>query len=147
IDPHYPALETLDAARQRITSQIFRIETGVEVKGIAENSGAGVIAHGGHGNSAEPRGDTIEGKVFETGGIAQAAQLEPVLMNRDLFGIGTVNTKGMKIAVRRALPVPKLNPQLERGARFAQEIVLVDSKGLIEQTDRRNRRLADTDGA
>src|SRR5690242_19651302 len=49
----------------------------------------------------------------------------------------------MEVAVAAPCPVDELNAELEGRLRAADEVVLIDTEHLIEQANRRNRRLAD----
>ena len=53
----------------------------------------------------------------------------------------------MKISLADPAPVDELDSQLVGAARFAHECRLVDPEPVVEEPDRRDRRLADADGA
>src|SRR3546814_4363953 len=55
--------------------------------------------------------------------------------------------EGVHIDVADPAPVAELDTELERPARFADELILVDADKGVEQADRRDRRLADADRA
>ena len=53
----------------------------------------------------------------------------------------------MEIAVAQPAPVDEFDAELERALGFANEFALVEAERLVEGADRRDRRLADADGA
>ena len=58
-----------------------------------------------------------------------------------------MHAEGMKVAMAQARPVAKLDAELERTLRMAQEIVFIEPECAVEEPNRRYGRLTDPDGA
>src|SRR3546814_357566 len=71
----------------------------------------------------------------------------PILVEGQGADIGAVAPEGVEIAIPRLAPADEIEPELEGRAGAADEVVLVDPEQLVEVEQRRNRRLADADGA
>jgi hypothetical protein len=65
----------------------------------------------------------------------------------DPVEIVAVEPEGVEVACALAAPVDELDTGLERPFGHAKELVLVDVEHPVEVDDRRDRRLADADGA
>ena len=72
---------------------------------------------------------------------------QPEMMERQSVQVGAELAETVRVAVADRAPVHELDAELERAARGAQELILVDAQNAIEGDDVRNRRLADTDDA
>ena len=68
-------------------------------------------------------------------------------MQRHQVEIAAMGAEGVEIAVALAAPIDEFDAQLERALRRPHKFVFVDAQRLIEGLDRRDRRLADADGA
>ena len=72
---------------------------------------------------------------------------QPEVVERQSVQVGAELAETVGVAVADRAPVHELDAELERAARGAQELVLVDAQDAIEGDDVRDRRLADTDDA
>src|SRR5882672_907992 len=95
----------------------------------------------------ESRRHGVERQVFEAEYITRVSQSQPVLVDRELVRTDAVRTEGMEVNVAQPRPVAKLDAELERRLGSANEIVFVEPEHAVEEPDRRDGRLADTDGA
>ena len=80
-------------------------------------------------------------------GQASMHAAQPEVVERQSVQVGAELAETVDVAVADGAPVHELDAELERAARGAQELVLVDAQDAIEGDDVRDRRLADTDDA
>jgi hypothetical protein len=68
-------------------------------------------------------------------------------VQRDHVELAAIASERVEVAIAQTAPVVKLDAQLERTLRGADEVVLVDSQRFVERADRRDGGLADADRA
>ncbi len=79
--------------------------------------------------------------------MAVGRQPQPELMKRNAIDVGAELAELMEVAMSGVPPVTELDAQLEAGLSGANKVPFVDLQNLVEELQRRNGRLADTDRA
>src|SRR5690606_27708689 len=79
--------------------------------------------------------------------IAELSQPGPAMMKLRAVQVRTVRRERMEERLTLRAPVDELDAELERRLGAAHEVELVDAEHGVEAANRRQRRLADTDGA
>src|SRR5882757_187899 len=77
--------------------------------------------------------------------LAQLAQLQPMVMRRYPLDGRSKVPKEVEVGLSQARPVPELDTELERAARLAQKVRLVDTQQPIQDLDHRHGGLTHTD--
>ena len=83
--------------------------------------------------AARSRG--VDGVVAEAGGQASMHAAQPEVVERQSVQVGAELAESVGVAVADRAPVHELDAELERAARGAQELVLVDAQNAIEGDD------------
>ncbi len=141
------AFGSADAVRFGMAAKEARIEAGVEVEGVEQlregKPGIGARA----GEAPEPRrgGAHRPGRDVVEPPAPALAQVE--LVEMDSAEILAVVAERMEVALAGRAPVDELDAELERALGRGDELVLVDPEHVVVGDERRNRRLADPDGA
>jgi len=85
--------------------------------------------------------------VVDAGHAFTPSAAQPILVLRRQIELHAMRAEGMEVALAEPGPVDEFDPELEGALGALEELGLVQAQGLVEDPDRRNRRLADTDGA
>ncbi len=139
------ALGPLDAQPLGEAAQVLAVEDGVEMIGEAEGRHriARVFAL-----AVEPAGRGRLGAqriVGQVEGPALLVQLQPVLEEVAHLGVEAVDAERVEIGLTQPAPVAELDAQLVGRLGLAHELGLIQAQHGVEQSDRRDRGLADAD--
>src|SRR5690606_38940036 len=143
-----PALHADCTALLGKTPQEGGIEAGVELECVIDGrhrpgAGLAVRAH----ETLRPGGLGLGTEIAVVEAAARTLPAQPVMDEANSVHIYAEHAEWMKVAMARAAPVYKLDPELERRVRFAHELVFVQAQHAVVELDHRDRGLADSDGA
>ena len=141
------AFRALDAAGFGDGAQVSRKQRGVEVQGVGDFFQGRI---GGLHRPHEFRRVSRRRfqRIFvEPARLSLAKGFEPVGRKSDGPHVEAGMSEGMDVAMPNPRPVLELDAQFEGRLGLADEVVLVDPCAAYEMHDRRDRRLADADGA
>src|SRR4029077_8873990 len=134
-------LDALDALRLAALAQIACVQRRIEVIGVVDprfRRGEELVL---------ARGLVFEAIVAELVAESRRRRREPQVMEIAEPGALAQDTKGMNVTVAEPRPVFERDAELDRTARHAEELALVEIENLVEGTDGGERGFAHTHGA
>ena len=135
------ALDAGNAARFAELAQEERVARGIEMIGIVD------LGVGPGGEAASLGCGQLETIVAQRAARALGARAQPHMLEIAHPDRLADAPEGMNVAIPAPRPVFKGNAEFEGRLRRAHKIALVDFEEAVEGADRRDRRLADADGA
>src|SRR4030095_11506281 len=134
-------LDALGAEAFAELAQELRIQAGIDVKGIVQPAPWQVR------EALRLRGLELQAVIAVVASQLSLASLEPEMLEAGAPVIRAGEAEGVNVVLADAAPVLEADAELELPLGCGHELLLVDVEQAMEGHERRNRRLADADGA
>jgi len=141
------ALDASHTPAFRVSPQVGRIESSIEMIGVAD-LGQGRIHRLGLGRHelVVQGGLGADAIGVHRRRASELTRLQPILVWIEPADVLADRAEGVNIAIPRRAPVAKLNAELEGALGGLQEVVLVNADQTVEHLNVRDGRFADPDG-
>lgn len=140
-------LDPLDTARFGAAAQKGSVERGVEMECIGHLEQMRRCARRAALHSPRVRGPLVERIMVERFGHPGRPRAQPVVMELKQAEPAPDRAEGVHVAMTGPRPAVEFDAELDRALSRGKKLILVDAECVVEQTDLRDRRLADADGA
>ena len=134
------AFDALDAESFRELAQEFRVQAGVDVKGVVHAAARQMR------EAALERSAQFEAVVAVVGGQLAVAALQPEMLKARGPVVLARRAEGVDVVLAAVAPVLEADAELESALRGGHELLLVDLQQAMESHERRNGRFADAHG-